>query len=542
MIGTSLHEYLFIRLCILLLRFLPALEAVCLLILWVRYGNDVSSSTITWLLASLLSVETVFALGIYVPYQRRLKLEAKHPPPLSTPDRKALFQRCISNIPDQERYIRVWFLGAEMSDIRRDNIREFLLWAFFDSDGDGAAVDEAIADEMEGYVQEIEKRLCKSFEPGRGKAKCLRLTIDAIETRYRSVLWYVVVGFVDFFTHCQLAWNGFQYHAQSLDKVFGVAPVRVQQVFSWHRSPTDRLSYWYRPHTATDKLPIVFFHGIGIGLLTYNAFLAEINENHGDGDGQIGIIAVEILPVSFRLTAHPLDKAAFLEQMSTILEYHGWTNFVLTSHSYGSVLTTHMIHSPEMQARIPALVLMDPVSVLLHLPDVAYNFTRRKPRRANEWQLWYFASMDPGVAHCLGRHFFWRENAVWKDELVTIGTSEQAGAVADHPPRRKRKVTVCLSGRDLIVDTATVAQYLAGAEPFTDDGWISGSFSDSVTLDSGSSQTVTDEPEREGRQGDHLAAGAINIIWFPTLDHAQIFDHKKDRDRVLPVLRSYCES
>ena len=50
--------------------------------------------------------------------------------------------------------------------------------------------------------------------------------------------------------------------------------------------------------------------------------------------------------------------------------------------------------------------------------DVAYNFTCRKPREANEWQLYCelaalrpsivlidvpdFASMDPSVAHTLG--------------------------------------------------------------------------------------------------------------------------------------------
>ncbi|KAI0244982.1 hypothetical protein BJV78DRAFT_1287169 [Lactifluus subvellereus] len=38
-----------------------------------------------------------------------------------------------------------------------------------------------------------------------------------------------------------------------------------------------------------------------------------------------------------------------------------------------------------------ATLLIDPIPFLLHYPTVAYNFVYRQPRRANEWQLWYFA-------------------------------------------------------------------------------------------------------------------------------------------------------
>ena len=43
---------------------------------------------------------------------------------------------------------------------------------------------------------------------------------------------------------------------------------------------------------------------------------------------------------------------------------------------YGSVVTTHLLRTPELASQISSIVLVDPVSLLLHQPDVAYNFVR----------------------------------------------------------------------------------------------------------------------------------------------------------------------
>ena len=43
---------------------------------------------------------------------------------------------------------------------------------------------------------------------------------------------------------------------------------------------------------------------------------------------------------------------------------------------YGSVVSTHLLHAPAVSNKIKSIVLIDPVTFLLHLPDVAYNFVR----------------------------------------------------------------------------------------------------------------------------------------------------------------------
>lgn len=64
-------------------------------------------------------------------------------------------------------------------------------------------------------------------------------------------------------------------------------------------------------------------------------FLAELNvRDETDGlDGELGIIAVEIMPVSFRITGEALRKDKMCQEIHCILKAHGWEKFVLVSHS-----------------------------------------------------------------------------------------------------------------------------------------------------------------------------------------------------------------
>ena len=203
------------------------------------------------------------------------------------------------------------------------------------------------------------------------------------------------------------------------------------------------------------------------------------------------------MPISFRITGPMPEQAQICTEILHILEKHDWKKFVLVSHSYGSIISTHLLKHAQLAPRIGPVLLIDPVSFLLHLPDVAYNFTCRIPRRANEHQLYYFASMDMGVAHTLARRFFWSENILWKDDV------------------QSRRLSVALSGKDLIVDTRTVGRYLAGCKY-------------------GEMEERADEWQSQDWSGNGL-----EILWFEWKDHAQVFDHPRDYGRLIDVLRRY---
>lgn len=187
----------------------------------------------------------------------------------------------------------------------------------------------------------------------------------------------------------------FHHYRASITRFFDVFPLRPQSLLEIHRSPAKNLTYWYRPHTSEAELPILFLHGIGVGLYPYMEFLKELNQGRRAEDGVIGILAVEILSISSRITSPLPRKQEMCRQLRTILQHHGFERYVLVSHSYvyaslsrsntnvalryGSVISTHLLKMPELASMIASVILVDPVSILLHQPDVAYNFVRYSP-------------------------------------------------------------------------------------------------------------------------------------------------------------------
>lgn len=494
MLNPTTHELIFIRICIFFLTYAPFFYIF---------------------LPPPLSLFALLAELAYFSFFRRFKARltdnADHPRD-TRQERQALFERCLLNIPDPERYLSLWALGADSGHIKRDNVRDFLLWAFFDRNGaQDPRGTEDVEDELQEYLTKTEELLRHPLEPGRGQARHMRLTFDVVPTRYRCLLWYCAVAVVDTATHVRMMWRRFKFYPVSrrtnLLHVFPPRPLPFLQRFK-RSSSSDALSYWYRPAAHDSTLPIVFLHGIGIGMYPYVNFLADLPSTSS-------VLAVEILPISMRLTkTNILAKPDFLSHLKEILRRLEIDRFILVGHSYGTVLSTHVLRDSELGDKVDGVVLVDPVCLLLHLPDVAYNFTRRMPKTANEWQLWYMASMDPGIALVLGRHFFWRENVIWKEELVS-----RAGS-------KNRKAAVTLASRDLIVDTLTVGRYLMNEDGLTSLARRQGSADDkklSESLEKGFANTES----------------GVELLWFH-MDHAQAFDKRKDYGRILEVIQRFC--
>lgn len=511
MIGISWWQYVFIRSCIAVLQYVVPLAALCcILSLALRpFRQSIPTVIVVW-----AACETFFLFFIFVPRYFLLQRQVVHPAPLPQDERQKLFRLCLESVSNPQQYISKWFKGAPLSEIRRDNVKQFFCWSFLNKDNYGLLDDQ----ELEDYTDELETLLGRKLQPGKGNAKALRLTLDRVQMLYRPLLWYIVsplraglgdshsskkltvppqlVSAVDALTHMYMRYKSFHFYRLSLDRFLTVFPLRPLTLLTTYTSPAKTLSYWHRPHKTKSRLPVLFIHGIGIGLWTYAGFLAEINRIQDyQTDGETGIIAVEIMPISFRITHAALRRDKMKEEILKIVRSHGWTKFVLVAHSYGSVIATHLLQSPESSPMIEATILIDPVSILLHLPDVAYNFTCRKPAGANEHQLYYFASMDMGVAHTLSRSFFWQENILWRHDL------------------QGRRVTVVLCGRDLIVNTKAVGRYLVGDK---------------------------DQVSRDSSWKYHKWEGSgLDVIWYENLDHSQVFERKRDYERLVRVVQEY---
>jgi pimeloyl-ACP methyl ester carboxylesterase len=449
-----------------------------------------------WLLA-----ESLFYLLVYLPMSVAVHGPAMKVSVGDRTERRDLFNKCIATITDPVRYMSLWHRGAPIETIGRENVKEWICWGFMDRSTWEPDEDE----ELEEYVDTLENLLPDGMKFRQGKTpgiKALRFSLDPVNISHKPLLFYILgVGGADIYAALVMWYHGYQHYATK--QWFASFPFRPQTLLSQNKSPAKHVSYWYRPHTSKTKLPILYIHGIGI-LHTYGDFFTElaarIDADASHGDGQIGIIVLEILPISFRMTHAALTPADMRSEIQAILDQHAWSRFVLIANSYGSIISVQLLRSPSLNARIVDVMLIDPVAFLLHLPDMVYNFTRRPPQSASEHQLYYFASTDIGAAHTLARRLSWPESILWKEDL------------------KGRRWTIMLSEIDIIVAAEQIGMYLTRPEGVK-------------ALDD----------HREGREWKTTkwTAGELDVIWLEGLNHAEVFDTERDRKMVIDIAMNY---
>jgi hypothetical protein len=190
---TSTLDYLQVRFYILFLHSIAPISILYCILLLVCPMVPQAFRTQRLFLAieCWLVAEAVSYCTLYLPFKYYLHRSATHPDPLPREEREKLFRRCWSTVTDPEKYLSQWFRGARKEDIKRENVREFIQWAYFNAEH----VAERDEEEVENYLKETEKLLGREIPPGRGNVKSIRLTLDGVGCSHRSLFWYFVSNF-----------------------------------------------------------------------------------------------------------------------------------------------------------------------------------------------------------------------------------------------------------------------------------------------------------------------------------------------------------
>jgi len=237
--------------------------------------------------------EAIFYLLVYLPRRRILQKPYLRGPNLSDKERRELFRTCLDSTPDIEYCVRNWFRGAPVKEIKTEDVREWLSWNFWNMPS--RAVPDPV--ELGDYVYAIEQKLGYDFQHGQGPHRAIRPTVDTLNMKHRPLFYYICgVGMMDTRLLLKMWQLGFQHYPRS--RWFQSFPLRPLSVLCRQQSNARDMSYWYRPHTSRTRMPILFIHGIGIGLITYTDFFSDLIEKHkgSDSNDQVGIIAIEIMP------------------------------------------------------------------------------------------------------------------------------------------------------------------------------------------------------------------------------------------------------
>ena len=204
------------------------------------------------------------------------------------------------------------------------------------------------------------------------------------------------------------------------------------------------LSYWYREGSGeqSDMLPVVFCHGLGVGVLPYIQFIKDlVNVCPGRQ-----VFLINLPNISMQPNTYVHSSQSLVHDICKMLEAWSVESAHFIGHSFGSCVMSFVLKSPQGSKYVGAATFIDPVTFLLCKPDVAYNFVYRKPTTATQLLIKFFISQELYIAHSLGRHFFWKECVLWEEQLIS-------------------PTHIILSKLDSIVPSPSVHDYLKKVQP-----------------------------------------------------------------------------
>ncbi|KAF4678836.1 hypothetical protein FOZ62_027008, partial [Perkinsus olseni] len=274
-------------------------------------------------------------------------------------------------------------------DLRDENISEFFAWAFYYKHL------EALDSSELQWVETVKERVARDhsfpIKPGRGDVKINRQTLDPVMAVHRPFVFYLAIKGLKLLGSIGLRLLGYRHYRMG------------------------KVTYWYK-RSRTEKAgeeALVFFHGLGIGVTTYMPFLPTFTAGTH--------FLFELPWVSMDPWAEVIPAEEYAKGVECALRRHGvpegHQRLCLAGHSFGTFTIAWLRHyCPDLYSHC-RVVLVDPVSIHLQLPDVCANFLYKRPVRPFAKFLRYIASQEMGIACCLFRNFFWMQCVMFPCEL-----------------------------------------------------------------------------------------------------------------------------
>ena len=336
------------------------------------------------------------------------------PEPISR-DLLELWTKCLTESPDgPEDFIVGWFYDAPLATLAREDIENWLAWGCF------SATWESLVPESRSEVMVvldlIEELLDHRFplrEKEQAPVPCMRFSIEPFEWTHKPLAYYVVCqGLLGGLGKLSLLNEGFTRHS------------------------TGVFDYWLSmPATeeARQRTPIVFVHGIGVGLVMYLSFVKALMKL------DCPIVCLELPFISNSIETLVPSISEQVSSVDAICNRWGFEKAVFVGHSYGSLILSWMaLHLPT---RVAGLAFVDPVVMMLNLKKILFSFLYSNDGGGRISDL---IGTEIHVNNALRRNFWWYRNILWASDLQ----------------RQRLPALICLSELDTIVPSDAVRRHI----------------------------------------------------------------------------------
>ncbi|GMH33240.1 hypothetical protein BSKO_01074 [Bryopsis sp. KO-2023] len=379
--------------------------------------------------------------------------------PPSQDDAKLSFDRFIKSVSKLDRsYVTTctedWFFGRPCEDLQRGDFDDLMSYGFLDDCRSEGHAREA-AETMTGELMRV---MGLSLQPGRTRpaARFRAHLAEKLRAYHYPLVFYIVSETLGIISHVMLLCMG-----------FAKSSCRGSAYFLHKPSKLD---------SPASQRPIVFLHGVGVGILPYMSFIRRILAlGHP-------VLLVENRHVCMRLSFPHVSVDDCVDTLKTILDGHHLTNCMVMSHSYGTFVASRLLRL--YPTFIDSMCFIDPVCCAMHNPKLLKNFVYRRMewgglRAIIESLVMLCVSREPSISASVSRGFQWTALNLWpellpqrsvivlseNDDLVPIGDvktlfANTGATILSHPQHQHGSFVVDGNWQDTIL--RQVARVLRG--------------------------------------------------------------------------------
>ncbi|KAF9418560.1 hypothetical protein BGZ94_009668 [Podila epigama] len=420
-----------------------------------------SHQTLAWIVTLLhlwMVAELLFYISFWKKLSRLQEIDRAVKGVGNRAKRNELFQRCLETVEGGEgvkRWVEVWFdtgrtkQPAKFEDIGRENMIQWLAWAFWVAPVEEVSQSPAAVEELNHMVDVIEESKGVQFTPGfNPNVECIRLCLDPVIASHRPLVYYILVWLANTLAGFVFNLLGFTRYESTLDRTHD---------FESDTPALPDVAYWYRtPANPENKTPLVFIHGIGIGLVQYIHLIIGLTTISRP------LILVEVPYVSNRMVKVECltpDQTYFA--IERLLRKHNHPKATFMGHSLGTMLCAAICRaSPASSSKsiVAGLILADPICFLTH-HSIARNFAYRTPSTASQLVMDLFAAREIGTSWYIMRRFCWNQCVMfpiaWSRRRQSMMPLQ--GKLSPVLPKMTR---VFLSRNDNLLDMNKIELYL----------------------------------------------------------------------------------
>ena len=215
------------------------------------------------------------------------------------------------------------------------------------------------------------------------------------------------------------------------------------------------------------------------------------------------IVLLEVPHIITQLSFEAPDRTDTVESLAEIFSLHSIAHCAVAGHSFGSIVAGWA--AAAFPSQVQQLVLIDPVCLLLCLPDVAVNFLYRSPP-ANLFHRTLKDLLDPSseitVSHALRRHFWWYQNVTWLQDVTC-------------------PLVVALSSEDDIVPSTAIRAYVQRHYGMWEVG-------------------EREEEEEEEAEDQKNKKGTGRLVYWKGIGHGQMLLSLRAQDRLIEAM--HCQA